>query len=88
MKPEVTERILMTEGQQYPPGTQEKYNSFHSRIPVMEDGMKPEVTERQGGVWKSEGFPMKGSGILSNPSDFESRILMTGGSPYRGFPLS
>ena len=33
----------------YPRGTQEKYNNFQSRI-----------TERQGGVWKSEGFPMKG----------------------------
>ena len=29
--------------QQYPPGTQEKYNSFQSKIPVMKDGMKPEL---------------------------------------------
>jgi hypothetical protein len=57
--------------QQYPPETQEKYNSF----PVMKDSVKTVVnerqgggkgepqappTERQGGVWKSEGFPMKG----------------------------
>ena len=45
-------------GERYPPGTQEKYNSFQSKI-----------HERQGGVWKSfqnpsdfedAGFPMKG----------------------------
>ena len=61
--------------QQYPPGTQEKYNSFQSKIPVMNDGMKTEVTERRGGVWKSFGFPMKGSGIRFADSD------------DRGFPL-
>ena len=49
--------------QQYPPGTQEKYNSFQSRIPVMEYGVKRGIDERRGGVWKSEGFLMKGSGI-------------------------
>ena len=32
--------------QQYPLGTQEKYNSFQSRNPVMKDGV---ITERQGG---------------------------------------
>jgi hypothetical protein len=42
--------------QQYPPGTQEKYNSFH-----------PRITERRGGVWNA-GFPMKGSGRVP-PSD-------------------
>ena len=47
--------------QQYPPGTQEKYNSFQSKIPVMKDGMKPEVTERRGGG--------KGSGIRFADSD-------------------
>ena len=37
--------------------------------------MKIGVTERQGGVWKSEGFLMKGSGIRFADSD------------DRGFPL-
>jgi hypothetical protein len=37
--------------QHYPPGTQEKYNSFQSRIPVMKDGVKKEINERLGGVW-------------------------------------
>jgi hypothetical protein len=32
--------------QQYPPGTQEKYNSFQSRNPVMKNGVKIGVTER------------------------------------------
>ena len=57
--------------QQYPPGTQEKYNSFHSRIPVTEDGVKTGIAERRGGVWKSEGFPMKGLESFRNPPDFE-----------------
>jgi hypothetical protein len=35
--------------QRYPPGTQEKYNSFQSKMPVIKDGMKPEITERWGG---------------------------------------
>ena len=35
--------------QQYPPGTQEKYNSFQERIPVMEDGVKTGIDERRGG---------------------------------------
>jgi hypothetical protein len=26
----------------------------------MEDGMKKGIDERRGGVWKPEGFPMKG----------------------------
>jgi len=51
---------MYCDSQQYPPGTQEKYNSFQSRIPVMEDGMKKGIDERRGGVWKPEGFPMKG----------------------------
>ena len=55
--------------QQYPLGTQAKYNSFQSRIPVMKDGVKTGITERQGGVWKPEGFPMKGSGIRFADSD-------------------
>ena len=46
--------------QQYPLETQEKYNSVQSRIPATKDGMKPGFTETRGGVWKSEGFPMKG----------------------------
>ena len=58
--------------QHYPPGTQEKYNSFQSRIPVIKDGVKPGITERQGGVWNP---------LLRNPKDFE-RILMTEDSPY------
>ena len=33
--------------------------------------MKIGVTERQGGVWKSEGFPMKGLESFRNPEDFE-----------------
>ena len=42
--------IIMENGtHQYPPGTQEKYNSFQSKIPVIKDGMKTEVTERRGG---------------------------------------
>ena len=60
-----------TGGQQYPPGTQEKYNSFQERIPVIEDGMKKGIDERRGGVWKSEGFPMKGLESFRNPEDFE-----------------
>ena len=48
------------EYQHYPPGNQEEYNSFKSRI-----------TERRGGVWKSEGFPMKGLESFRNPEDFE-----------------
>ena len=35
----------------------------------MKDGMKTGITERRGGVWKSEGFPMKGSGIRFADSD-------------------
>ena len=57
--------------QQYPPGTQEKYNSFQKKIPMMKDGMKTVVNERWGGVWKSEGFPMKGLESFRNPEDFE-----------------
>jgi hypothetical protein len=59
----IAKNIQNDYGQQHPPGTQEKYNSFHSRIPVMEDGVKTGITERRGRVWKSEGFLMKGSGI-------------------------
>ena len=56
--------------QQYPPGTQEKYNIFQSKILVIEDGMKTGLIERHGGVWKSEGFPMKGLESFRNPPDF------------------
>jgi hypothetical protein len=38
---------------------------------MMEDGMKTGITERRGGVWKSEGFPMKGLESFRNPPDFE-----------------
>jgi uncharacterized protein YajQ (UPF0234 family) len=40
---------IPSDTQQYPPGTPEKYNSFQSRIPVIEDGMKTGITERRGG---------------------------------------
>jgi hypothetical protein len=53
--------------ERYLPGTQEKYNSF----PVMKDDVKTVVNERRGGVWKSEGFPMKGLESFRNPPDFE-----------------
>jgi hypothetical protein len=42
----------------------------------MEDGIKKGIDERRGGVWKSEGFPMKGSRIREADSDDR------GGSPY------
>jgi hypothetical protein len=40
-------------GQQYPPGIQEKYNSFQERIPVMKDDVK----DREG-VRGNRGFPL------------------------------
>jgi hypothetical protein len=45
------------EGQHYPPGTQEKYNSFHSRISMMKDDVKTGVTERRGGGKGEPGVP-------------------------------
>ena len=53
----------LQKAQQYPPGTQEKYNSFQSKIPVMKDGMKTVVTKRRGGVWIliTGGSPKKGA---------------------------
>jgi hypothetical protein len=52
------------EYQQYPMGTQEKYNSFQSSIiPMMKDGVKTGITERQGGG--------KGLESFRNPEDFE-----------------
>ena len=38
---------------------------------MMEDGMKTGINERRGGVWNSEGFPMKGLESFRNPKDFE-----------------
>ena len=61
----------------------EKYNSFQSIIPVMEDGMKKGIDERRGGVWnpaKRDSDEGAGIQLLRNPKDFE-RILMTGGFP-------
>ena len=36
-------------GQQYPPGTQENYNSFSSRNHIKEKGKEPEFPEGAGG---------------------------------------
>ena len=47
--------------QQYPPGTQEKYNSFQSRNPVMKICVKIGVTERQGGGKGEPWVPPKGT---------------------------
>ena len=44
-------------GQQYPPGTQEKNNSFQEIIPMMKDGMKTGITERPGGGKGEPGVP-------------------------------
>ena len=62
--------------QQHPQKTPEKYNSFQSGIPVMDDDMQIGINETQregkeGGVWKPEGFPMKGLESFRNPEDFE-----------------
>ena len=69
-------------GQQYPPGTQEKNNSFQEIIPMMKDGMKTGITD-PGGVWKSEGFPMKGLESFRNPEDFEEAGFGRPGVPPR-----
>ena len=57
---------MSSSDKQYPPGTQEKYNSFQSRIPVMEDGVKTEITAERRGEGEGEG---KGSRIREADSD-------------------
>jgi hypothetical protein len=55
----------------------------------MKDGMKTGITERPGGVWKSEGFPMKGLESFRNPPDFEEAGFGRPGViriPLRGIP--
>ena len=47
---------------QYPPGTQEKYNGFQSRIPMMKDGMKTAVNERRGGGLEIRRISDEGAG--------------------------
>jgi len=68
---------------QYPPGTQEKNNSFQERIPMMKDGMKTGIIERPGGgkgLESSEaGFGRPGVPPTIIPSlstnEFEKQII-------------
>jgi len=45
--------------QQYPPGTQENYNSFSSRNHITEKGKEPEFPEGAGGGKGEPGVPPK-----------------------------
>jgi len=61
--------------QQYPPGTQEKNNSFLSRDLMMGKSKELELPEGPGGLESASRILMKGSGIRFTDSD------------DRGFPL-
>jgi hypothetical protein len=54
--------------QHYPQGTQEKYNSFQSRITVMKDGVKTEINERRGGGLEIRRISDERTGILLKSS--------------------
>ena len=62
--------MIYNKNQQYPPGTQEKNNSFQKRIPVMEDGMKKGIDERWGGGKGEPGVPPnKNNSKMANQDD-------------------
>ena len=68
--------IMKTDNGDNTPGTQEKYNNFQSRIPVIKDDMQTGLTE---------GFPMKG--LESSFAGFgRPQVPSTEGFPMKGDP--
>jgi hypothetical protein len=81
--------------QQYPPGTLINFVRFDDKNYLIKNGKESSYAGFRSAVQNPKdflepGFPLlepklSGRGLESfrNPSDFESRILMTGGSPYQ-----